>query len=435
MARRPARVAGLGFLFLATTASADSIVVSLLTTRAGPAAAVGERVANGLRDYVEMLNQRDGGIAGQRLDVMECETGSEVDRALACMEAAKAAGAVVVGVPDRAMTQALVDPSARHGIPLLSFADGYPIATRGDVMPWVFNPSASVLGGITVALRAVAESSGRETGVRGLAIGLAYSTAGADPAALDLMRDLATRDGFSASFHALADEAKANRETLEATGTRRPDYLILLGQGIQSGTAAEEALEAGFPPERLLALRWPDDSDLRRAGTAARGFREVGRHAFGDNFPAFDEIDVHVIDRGLSRTPKDGSGETHYNRGVYNGVLLAEAIRARRKRRPDGALTGDDVRRALESLSIDKARWKELGLAGFARAVSLDCTDHGGTPDLYVLAWDGAKWRPAMPPVPQDLGALQGRIDRLVAEFRAAHPDWPARTEPCEHPK
>ena len=381
-----------------------------------------------------MLTQRDGGIAGQRVAVVECETGSEVSRALACMEAAKAAGAAVVGVPDKAMTQALVEPSARHRIPLLSFADGYPIATRGDVMPWVFNPSASVLGGITVALRVIAESSGRATGLQGLDIALAYSAAGADPASLDLMRDLSAKGGFSSSFYAVADDAKANREILAAVGSRRPDYLILLGQGVQAGTAAEEALEAGIPPERLLALRWPGDSVLRRAGKQARGFREVGRHAFGDHFPAFDEIDVHVIDRGLSLTPKDGSGETHYNRGVYNAVLLAEAIRIRRKRRPEGAFTGNDIRLALESLSIDDGRWKELGLAGFARAVSLDCIDHGGHPDLYVLAWDGAKWLPAVRAIPQDVSAVQVWLDAMVDEFKAVHPDWPSRTEPCEHP-
>jgi len=38
-----------------------------------------------------------------------------------------------------------------------------------------------------------------------------------------------------------------------------------------------------------------------------------------------------VIDPGKSQTPKDKLGESHYNKGVYNSVLIAEAIRNAQK--------------------------------------------------------------------------------------------------------
>ncbi|WP_244475654.1 ABC transporter substrate-binding protein [Methylobacterium sp. Leaf466] len=425
MARSAGWIAGIAAMLAATTALGEPLVVALLTDRTGPAAASGTRIANGARDYLTMLDRRDGGVAGRPLTILECEVGADEAKAAACHGQAVAAGAVVVLATERATTRALAAVAGRARVPLLSLADGFAVATRGDVMPWLFNPSDATLGGITVAVRAIADLTGREADLTGLSIGLVHDAETADPASLDVMRDLAARLGFTPRFYALSGEAGGLRDL----GPQRPDYLVLLGRGPKADTAVEDALAAGMPPDRLVALHWPDDAVLHRLGTGARGFREVSRHAFGDHFPAFDEIDVHVIDRGLSRTPKDGSGEPLYNRGVYGAVLLAEAIRGHG--RTQGGLTGDGIRRGFETLSIDGIRWKELGLAGFARAVSFDCRDHGGRPALSLQTWDGAKWAPSVAPIAQERALVDARLDTLVIAFRAAHPDWPARTEPC----
>ena len=45
----------------------------------------------------------------------------------------------------------------------------------------------------------------------------------------------------------------------------------------------------------------------------------------------------HVVDKGKSQTQKDKVGENLYNRGVYNSVLVAEAIRnAQKHHRQEG---------------------------------------------------------------------------------------------------
>ena len=60
---------------LGTKADAqDSIYVPLLTYRTGPFAGSGIPIANGMADYLQMLNERDGGIGGVKLVVEECET-------------------------------------------------------------------------------------------------------------------------------------------------------------------------------------------------------------------------------------------------------------------------------------------------------------------------------------------------------------------------
>ena len=51
-----------------TAEAADGLYVPLLHDRTGPFAGSGIPYANGLTDYLNMLNQRDGGIGGIKLD-------------------------------------------------------------------------------------------------------------------------------------------------------------------------------------------------------------------------------------------------------------------------------------------------------------------------------------------------------------------------------
>ena len=48
--------------------AADTIYVPLFTYRTGPFAGSGIPIANGMADYLNMLNERDGGIGGVKLD-------------------------------------------------------------------------------------------------------------------------------------------------------------------------------------------------------------------------------------------------------------------------------------------------------------------------------------------------------------------------------
>ena len=49
--------------------AADGIYVPLFTYRTGPYAGSGIPIANGMADYLNMLNERDGGIGGVKLIV------------------------------------------------------------------------------------------------------------------------------------------------------------------------------------------------------------------------------------------------------------------------------------------------------------------------------------------------------------------------------
>src|SRR5262249_58982050 len=85
-------VAGTGL----TSAAEDSIYVPLLTYRTGPFAGSGIPIANGMHDYLAMLNERDGGIGGVKIAIEECETGYKNEKGLECYEAVKGKKPAVV---------------------------------------------------------------------------------------------------------------------------------------------------------------------------------------------------------------------------------------------------------------------------------------------------------------------------------------------------
>ena len=47
-------------------------------------------IANGMHDYLAMLNERDGGIGGVKINIEECETGYDTKKGVECWESVKA---------------------------------------------------------------------------------------------------------------------------------------------------------------------------------------------------------------------------------------------------------------------------------------------------------------------------------------------------------
>ena len=73
-----------------TTQAEEGIYIPLFTYRTGPFAGSGIPIANGMADYLNMLNERDGGIGGVKLIVEECETGYDTKKASNAMTLSRA---------------------------------------------------------------------------------------------------------------------------------------------------------------------------------------------------------------------------------------------------------------------------------------------------------------------------------------------------------
>src|SRR5215217_7735187 len=118
-------------------AAQETIYVPLMTYRTGPFAGSGIPIADGMHDYLTMLNERDGGIGGVRLAIEECETGYDTKKGVECYESVKGRNPVMVNPWSTGITLPLIPRAAVDKIPILSMAYGLSASARGDIFPWV----------------------------------------------------------------------------------------------------------------------------------------------------------------------------------------------------------------------------------------------------------------------------------------------------------
>src|SRR5262245_46322523 len=165
------RLLAIGTAAIAAVASAvpaaaqDTIYVPLLTYRTGPYAGSGIPIANGMRDYLTMLNERDGGIGGVKLAVEECETGYDTQKGVECYEGTKGKSPLVYNPYSTGITLQLIPKASVDKVPVLSMAYGLSASAIGDTFPWVFNPPDTYWDGASAIIKDIA---GREGGLDAL---------------------------------------------------------------------------------------------------------------------------------------------------------------------------------------------------------------------------------------------------------------------------
>jgi branched-chain amino acid transport system substrate-binding protein len=214
----------------------------------------------------------------------------------------------------------------------------------------------------------------------------------------------------------------------------RPDWIYLQGWGAMNPTALKEASKVGFPMSRLVGVggRRGRCASRRRAGRKAT-LRLISV-ASARTSRQIQDILKYVVDKGRSQVAsKDKVGENVYKpRRVMNAVLITEAIRAAQRLTDKKQVSGDDVRRGLETLSITDARWKELGLPHFAAPIHLSCSDHNGHRGIYLVEWDGTKWTRASGWIEPIKDKVLPLIDSAASSYVGANTGWPKRTEACD---
>ena len=209
--------------------------------------------------------------------------------------------------------------------------------------------------------------------------------------------------------------------------------MIMWGWGAMNPTAVQEAAKTGFPEDHFIGIWWSgSEDDARPAGAGGKGYLSLNFNAVGPNFPAIQDIVKDVIAKGNSQTPKDKVGENFYNRGVMNAAVIAEAIRNAQKITGKKDITGDEMRRGLETLQISDARWKEMGLPGFAAPINVTCDDHNGHNAAYMQQWDGTKWVKISDWIAPMKDKVIPLLDKAAGDYVKQNAGWPKRTEPCD---
>jgi branched-chain amino acid transport system substrate-binding protein len=418
---------------LVSQASAETFI-PLFTYRTGPFANSGIPIANGMHDYFNMLNARDGGIGGSKLVVEECETGYKNEKGVECYESVKSKHPAVITPYSTGITLALIPKAAVDHIPILSMAYGLSASAVGKDFPWIFNPPSTYWDGMSIVIRYIAGKEGGFDKLKGKTIGFIFFDGGYGREPLPLLHDLAKDYGFSVKEYPVPAAQMQNQSSLWLSVRRdKPDYMIMWGWGAMNPTAVQEAAKTGYPEDHFIGVWWSgSEDDARPAGPGGKGYLSMNFNAVGPNFPAIQDIVKDVIDKGNSQTAKNKVGENFYNRGVMNAAVIAEAIRHAQKVTGHKDITGDDMRRGLETLNITAERWKELGLPGFAAPLQVTCEDHNGHNSAYMQQWDGTKWVKVSDWISPMKDKVIPLVDKAAADYVSKNAGWPKRTEACD---
>ncbi|SDR62378.1 amino acid/amide ABC transporter substrate-binding protein, HAAT family [Rhizobiales bacterium GAS191] len=428
---------GAGTLGAASAAFAeDSIYVPLFTYRTGPFSGSGIPVADGMHDYLEMLNQRDGGIGGVKLVIEECETGYDTKKGIECYEAIKGKKPVMVNPWSTGITLPLIPKAAVDKIPILSMAYGLSASAVGETFPWAFNPPNTYWDGLSMILRYIADKDGGLDKLKGKTIGYLYLDAGFGKEPIPMFEAFAKDVGFTLKMYPVAFGDLQNQSSQWLNVRRdKPDYMVMYGWGAMNGTAVKEAARISYPMDKFISIWWPSEDDARGAGDAAKGFKILNWHATGANFPAIQDILSKVVDKGKSQVAsKDKVGEVLYDRGVYNSMLIAEAIANAQKLTGKKVVTGEDVRRGLETIDLTPDRLKQLGFEGFTGPLQITCRDHNGHRPTFMQAWDGQKWVKVSGDLPSMSDKVMPLAEAAAKDYAEKNAGWPKRSEACDKP-
>ncbi|WP_439527223.1 ABC transporter substrate-binding protein [Pannonibacter sp.] len=411
----------------------DSNYVPLLTYRTGAFAGSGIHIANGMNDYLQMLNERDGGIGGVKIAIEECETGYDSQKGIECYEATKGKGALVYNPYSTGITLQVIPKAAVDKIPVLSMGYGLSAAAVGNTFPWVYNVPVTYWDGASVIIKYIAEQEGGLDKLKGKKIGYIFLDAGFGREPIPLLEQLAKDYGFELVQYPVPAKEMQNQASQWLNVRRdRPDYMVMWGWGAMNPTAVKEAVKTRFPMEKFIAAWWSaGEEDAGAGGEAAKGFKTLNFSGVGTDFKALGDIKTLVVDAGKSQTNPETFGGALYNRGVLNSVIIAEAIRTAQEKTGKKVLTGEDMRIGLEALDLTEARLQEIGLAGFAHPMKVTCEDHAGSHPVFIQEWDGKKWVKATDWIEPMKEQVRPLLEAAAKDYAEKNAPWPVRTEAC----
>ena len=389
-----------------------------LTYRTGPYAVNGIPYADGYADYMTLLNSRDGGIGGEKINYIECETQYNTEKGVECYENTKGEGSLVYQPMSTGITYQLIPKATADGIPLLTMGYGRTSAANGKVFSHIFNYPANYWVGASAVINHILSLNNGN--IKGKKIALVYHNSAYGKEPIRTLQELEKKHGFKLSLLPVDHPGQEQKSQWLQIRREKPDYVTMWGWGVMNPTAIQEAANIRFPMENFIGVWWSgSEGDVLPAGDGADGYKSLAMHNTGSDFPIYADLKKHVYDKGLAAGDGTSSGQVLYNRGLYAAMLATEAARLAQKMSGKAKISPADMRDAMEAFSINEAQMASLGLPNFAPSFSVSCENHGGPGLAAIQQWDAKakKWTMISDFIKTDAEV----INALIAEDSAAY--------------
>lgn len=405
---------------LSLGARADEQYFPLQSYRVGPYAAAGSGFFGGFIDYLQLINQRDGGVNGVKLTWDECETQYEVERGVECYKRQKSKPAVAAWNPlSVGIAYAMIDDVTRDKTPLITIDHGRTDSTDGRVFPYVFplllNPYSETSGIVNF----IGSRLGGQDKLQGKKIVVLYHGSPYGKETIPIFELLAKKYGFEVQQIEVPHPGNEQQSQWLTIRRAKPDFVVLRGFGVMNPVALKTAQKVGYPADHIIGNVWSNsEEDVIPAGNAAKGYIALTTQASGAVYPVVKEIvdKVYGSGKGNLQDPKR-IGSVYHNLGIVNGILNVEAIRIAQEKFGHRTLTGDEIRWGFEHLRLDPARVEALGAKGLFHSINVTCEDHEGQGRVTFQQWDGSHWKVISDWISPDWALLRPIIEKSASAY------------------
>lgn len=401
----------------------DTMFLPSLTYRTGPFAGGGTPFADGYADYFTMLNERDGGINGVKIVVEECETAYNTQKGVECYEATKGKGALAYSPLSTGITLALIPKAPVDQIPVFSMGYGLSAAAIGEKFPWTFVYPTTYWNQLSSILTYIDDNGG----IEGKKIGFIYLDVGYGKEPIPLLEKLSETMKFETAMFPVGVKEMQNQSAQWLNVRKeRPDWMVMWGWGAMNPTAIKEAAKIRYPMDRFIGNWWAGShNDLQAVGEPGKGYLAANFSGIGTEFPAVQDIITHVVDKGLSKVKSpDDVGNVLYNRGMFNAVVLAEAIRVAQSISGKTVITGIEMRDGLENIDLTEERLAELGLPNFTSPIKGSCSDHEGAGAVFIQQWNGSDWERTTDLIAPMNDVVRPLLEEAAEKYVSDKPEW-----------
>ncbi|MCB1477762.1 MAG: ABC transporter substrate-binding protein [Tepidamorphaceae bacterium] len=369
------------------------LVFPSLSYRTGPYAPNGIPFADGYADYFTLINERDGGIEGQKIKLIECETGYNTEKGVECYESTKGEGALVYQPLSTGITYQLIPKATADHIPIHSMGYGRTSAANGKVFEYVFNYPGTYWDAASIIVKYISSEEGGD--LKGKKIALVYHNSAYGKEPIRTLEELSKKHGYELLLLPVDHPGQEQKSTWLQIRKERPDYVMMWGWGVMNQVAIQEAANIRFPMDHFIGVWWSaSENDTIPAGDGADGYKAITFHGVGDDFPIYADMRKYVLDAGKAAGAGDQLGTVLYNRGMVAAMWAVEAARKAMEIHGTKEITPEMMRDGMEALDVGEARLKELGLPGFTVPVKVSCESHGGPGLGMIQQWDAKakKW-------------------------------------------
>jgi branched-chain amino acid transport system substrate-binding protein len=418
-------------------AQAKEQFIPLLVYRTGPYAPNGVPIANGMQDYLKLINVRDGGVNGVKITYEECETEYKTDRGVECYERLKSmgpTGASAVEPISTGITYALTDRAPADKIPLVTLGYGRADSEDGQIFKWNFPLLGTYWTGADVLIQHIAKKEGGFDHLKGKKIALVYhdSPYGKEP--IPLLEERSRMHGFELIKLPVTAPGVEQKSVWLQVRQQRPDYVLLWGWGVMNSTALKEAEETGYPRDRMYGVWWSGaEPDTKAVGEGAKGYNALALQHGAGLAKVHEDILKYVHDKGQGTGPREEVGNVLYTRGVLMAMFKVEAIRRAQEHFGKGKpMTGEQVRWGLEHLDLDQKKLDALGFAGVLRPISTSCSDHVGAYFARIETWDGSKWSISSDWYEADRKVIRPLVEKSANAYASEKNIAPRTTDDCK---